>query len=134
MAGNTKRSCGRCLDDHAAFSPAKILKVRLLVLGLRWYWLAVAGAFFANDLDVPTAFAARFLVRATNRRVWVMDGTKSPVFCFVLALCAFLRLGGTFCCLRFFGVLWGVLRGHSCAEKEKKEAEKKRFHKMNLKR
>jgi len=23
MAGDTKRSCGRCLDDHAAFFPAK---------------------------------------------------------------------------------------------------------------
>jgi len=116
------------------FCPAKNLKVRLLVLGLRWYWLAVAGAFFANDLDVPTAFAACFLVCATNRRVGVMDCAKSPVFCFILALCAFLRLGGTLGSIWGWRGLWGVLRGHSCAEKEKKEAEKKRFHKMNLKR
>ena len=127
MAGNTKRSCGRCLDDHAAFSPAKILKVRLLVLGLRWYWLAVAGAFFAVCLDVPPTFAARFLVCATNRRVRVMDGAKSPVCGLVLALSHFLRLGGTFCRLWGLRVLWGVLRGHSCAEKQKENGEKKRF-------
>jgi len=105
----------------------KILKVRLLVFEWGQNWLAVAGAFFANDLDVPTAFAACFLVCATNRRVWVMDCAKSPVFCFILALCAFLRLGGTFCRLLGLGGLWGVLRGHSCAEKEKEEAKKKRL-------
>jgi len=127
MAGNIKRSCGRCLDDHAAFSPAKILKVRLLVLGLRWYWLAVAGAFFAVCLDVPPTFAACFLVCATNRRVWVMDGAKCPVLCFILALCGFLRLGGAFCRLWGLRGLWGILRGHSCAGKEKKEAKKKRL-------
>jgi len=121
MAGNNKRSCGRCLDDHAAFSPAKILKVRLLVLGLRRYWLAVAGAFFAVCLDAPPAFAARLLVCAANRRVRVMDGAKSPVGGLVLALCGFLRLGGTFCCLLDLGGLWGVLRGHRCAEKEKND-------------
>jgi len=133
MAGNTKRSCGRCLDDHAAFSPAKILKVRLLVLGLRWYWLAVAGAFFAVCLDVPPTFAAVLLCCPALWRVRVMDGAKSPVGSLVLALCGLLRLGGTFR-LWVLGGLWGILRGHSRAEKEKKEAEKKRFHKMNLKR
>ena len=56
-----------------------------------------------------------------------MDGAKSPVCGLVLALCHFLRLGGTFCCLRGLGGLWGILRGHSCAEKEKKEAKKKRL-------
>lgn len=94
----------------------------------------MAGAFFANDLDVPPAFATCLLVCATNRRVWVMDGTKSPVLGFILALCGPLRLGGTFCCLRGLGGLWGILRGHSCAEKQKENGEKKRFHKMNLKR
>jgi len=133
MAGDTKRSCGRCLDDHAAFSPAKILKVRLLVLGLSWYWLAVAGAFFAVCFDVPPTFAAVLLCCPALRRVRVMDGAKSPVCGLVLALCGLLRLGGTFRLWLLDG-LWGVLRGHSCAEKEKKEAEKKRFHKMNLKR
>lgn len=111
------------------FCPTKILKVRLLVLGWGHDGLAVAGAFFAVCLDVPPTFAARFLVCATNGRVRVVDGAKSPVGGLVLALCHFLRLGGTFCRLWGLRVLWGLLRGHSCAEKQKENGEKKRFHK-----
>ena len=116
------------------FCPAKNLKVRLLVLGWVHGWLAVAGAFFAVCFDVPPTFAAVLLCCPALRRVRVMDGTKSPVLGFILALCAFLRLGGTFCRLWFLDGLWGILRGHSCAEKQKENGEKKRFHKMNLKR
>jgi len=99
----------------------KILKVRLLVLGLNRCWLAVAGAFFAVCLDVPPTFAACFLVCPALWRFRVMDGTKSPVGSLVLALCGLLRLGGTFCRWWGLGGLWGVLRGHSCAEKEKND-------------
>jgi len=103
------------------FCPAKNLKVRLLVFEWGQNWLAVAGAFFAVCLDVPPTFAAVLLCCPALRRVRVMDGAKSPVGGLVLALCGFLRLGGTFCCLLDLGGLWGVLRGHRCAEKEKND-------------
>jgi len=50
-----------------------------------------------------------------------MDCAKSPVFCFILALCAFLRLGGTLGSIWGWRGLWGILRVHSCAEKEKND-------------
>ena len=108
------------------FCPAKNLKVRLLVFEWGQNWLAVAGAFFAVCFDVPPTFAAVLLCCPALRRVRVMDGAKSPVFCFILTLCGLLRLGGTFRLWLLDG-LWGILRGHGCAEKEKKEAEKKRL-------